>query len=87
MLAMSKLSVPYDTIYCKRKQALIYRNQQIKPTSLKIDTEKAVYQKAEDIYDDGCIRFPFSFEVLVIPIIEGSEEWNIIGGNCNHIYP
>ena len=51
-------AVPYDTIYCKRKQAFIYRNQQIKPTSLKIDTEKAVYQKAEDIYDDGCIRFP-----------------------------
>ena len=42
--------------------------------------EKAVYQKAEDIYDDGCIRLPFSFEVLAIPIIEGSEEWNIIGG-------
>ena len=38
---MSKLSVPYDTKYCKRKQALINRYQQIKPTSLKIDTEKA----------------------------------------------
>ncbi|MGB6595459.1 MAG: hypothetical protein WBE68_28490, partial [Candidatus Nitrosopolaris sp.] len=80
MRPMSKLSVPYDTKCCKRKQALINRYQQIKPTSLKIDTEKAVYHKAEDIYDDGRIRFPFIFEVLAIPIIEGGEEWKIIGG-------
>ncbi|MGC1930599.1 MAG: hypothetical protein WA667_16645 [Candidatus Nitrosopolaris sp.] len=80
MLPMSKLSVPYNTKCCKRKQALINRYQQIKPTSLKIDTENAIYQKAEDTYDDGRIRFPFSFEVLAIPIIEGSEEWKIIGG-------
>jgi hypothetical protein len=80
MLPMSKLSVPYHTKCCKRKQALINRYQQIKPTSLKIGTEKAVYKKAEDIYDDGRVRFPFIFEVLAIPIIEGSEEWKIIGG-------
>ena len=42
--------------------------------------KRQVYQKAEDIYDDGRIRFPFIFEVLAIPIIEGSEEWKIIGG-------
>jgi len=80
MLPMSKLSVPYDTKYCKRKQALINRYQQIKPTLLKIDTERAVYRKAEDIYEDGRIQFPFSFEVLAIPIIEGSKKWKIIGG-------
>ena len=80
MLPMSKLPVPYDTKYCKRKQALINRYQQIKPTWLKIDTERAVYRKVEDIYEDGRIQFPFSFEVLAIPIIEGSEKWKIIGG-------
>ena len=80
MLPMSKLPVPYDTKYSKRKQALINRYQQIKPTSLKIDIEKAVYRKAEDIYQDGHIQFPFSFEVLAIPIIEGSKKWKIIGG-------
>ena len=80
MLPMSKLPVPYDTKYCKRKQALINRYQQIKPTWLKIDTEKAVYQKAERVYQDPRIQFPFSFEVLTIPTIEGSKEWKIIGG-------
>jgi hypothetical protein len=80
MLPMSKLPVPYDAKYCKRKQALINRYEQIKPTSLKIDTKKAVYQNAEDIYEDGRKRFPFSFEVLAIPIIEGSKKWTIIGG-------
>jgi hypothetical protein len=80
MLPMSKLSVPYDTKYCKRKQALINRYQQIKPTWLKIDAEKAVYDKAEIVHQDGRIQFPFSFEVLAIPIIEGSEKWKIIGG-------
>ncbi len=80
MLPMSKLSVPYDTKYCKRKQALIDRYQQIKPASLKIDIEKAVYKKAEGIYEGDYIRFPFIFEVLAIPIIDGSKEWKIIGG-------
>jgi hypothetical protein len=80
MLPMSKLSVHYDTKYYKREKALIDRYQRIKPDSLKIDIEKAVYKKAEDIHDDNPIRFPFIFEVLAIPIIEGSEEWKIIGG-------
>jgi hypothetical protein len=56
MLPMSELSVPYDSKYCKRSQALISRYQLIKPISLKIDTEKAVYHKAEDIYQDGRIN-------------------------------
>ena len=59
---------------------MIDRYQQIKPASLNIDTERAVYKKAEGMYDDNPIRFPFIFEVLAIPIIEGSEEWKIIGG-------
>jgi hypothetical protein len=80
MLPMSKLPVPYDIKYCKRKQALINRYQQIKPAWLKIDTERAVYKEVEKVYEDGRIRFPFGFEVLAIPIIEGSEKWNIIGG-------
>ncbi|HXX98070.1 MAG TPA: hypothetical protein VEL11_13245, partial [Candidatus Bathyarchaeia archaeon] len=80
MLPMSKLPVPYDTKYCKRNQALINRYQQIKPTWLKVDTERAVYLKAEKVYQDGRIQFPFSFEVLAIPIIEGSKNWKIIGG-------
>ena len=80
MLSMSKLSVPYDTKYCKRKQALINRYQQIKPASLKIDIEKAIYKKAEGICQDDHIRFPIIFEGLAIPIIDGSKEWKIIGG-------
>ena len=80
MLPMSKLSLPYDTECCKRKRALINRYQQIKPASLKIDTENAVYKEAEGIYEDDHIRFPFIFEVLAIPIIDGSKEWKIIGG-------
>src|SRR5215831_1248065 len=59
---------------------LINRYQQIKPASLKIDTENAVYKEAEGIYEDDHIRFPFIFEVLAIPIIDGSKEWKIIGG-------
>ena len=77
---MSKLSVPYDTKYCKREKALINRYQQTKPASLKIDTERTVYKKAEVIYEGNHIRFPFIFEVLAIPIIEGSEKWKIISG-------
>ena len=80
MLPMSELSVPYDIKYYKREKALIDRFQQIKPAFLKIDIERAVYKKAEGIYNDNPIRFPFIFEVLAIPIIEGSEEWKIIGG-------
>src|SRR5215469_2964580 len=80
MLPMSKLSVPYDTECCKRKQALINRYQQIKPASLNIDIEKAVYKIAERIHEDDCIRFPLILEVLAIPIINGSKEWEIIGG-------
>ena len=80
MLPMSKLSVPYDIKHCKREKALIDRYQQIKRTSLKIDTERAIYKKAEGIYEGNRIRFPFIFEILAIPIIEGSEEWKIIGG-------
>ena len=49
MFPMSELSVPYDTKYCKREKALIDRYQQIKPASLKIDTERAVYKKAEGV--------------------------------------
>ena len=80
MHPMSKLSVPYDTKYCKREKALINRYQQTKPASLKIDTERAVYKKAEVIYEGNHIRFPFIFEVLAIPIIEASEKWKIISG-------
>src|SRR5262249_20849115 len=79
MLPMSKLSVPYDNECCKRKQALINRYQQIKPASLNIDIEKAVYKIGERIHKDDHIRFPFIVEVLAIPIINGSKEWEIIG--------
>jgi hypothetical protein len=79
MLPISKLSMPYDTKYCKRKQASLNRYQQIKPASLKIDTERAVYLIAEKVYEGNHIRIPFIVEALAIPIIEGSKEWKIVG--------
>lgn len=84
MLPMSKLSVPYDTkreTSRTRKEALLARYEQIKPEYIEIDSDKAVYSKTKGaIYKDDNIQFPFTFEVLAIPIKSGSDQSIVISG-------
>jgi hypothetical protein len=79
MLPMSKLSVPYNIKTITRRDALIKRYSQIKPASLDVDLERAVYArtKPDDTvhieFDNNnrkkvIRRFPYIFEALAIPI-------------------
>jgi hypothetical protein len=91
MLAMSKLSVPYSVKVLKRKNALLDRYRQMKPSNLEIDIERAVYVRTPSNKDavhtewkgnDVIKRFPYIFEVLAIPIKPqcGFDENIIISG-------
>ena len=71
MVAMSKISDPYDAAIVSRKNALIYRYLRIKPPNLNVDTERAIYVRTKDsktkgdlIHKDDMdgIRFPYRFE-------------------------
>ena len=81
MQPMSKISDPYDAKVKSRKNALLSRYLQIKPSNLDIDVERAVYVRTKDPKTKGDIihkdskndtRFPYRFEVLAIPI-KGEE--------------
>jgi 5S rRNA maturation endonuclease (ribonuclease M5) len=85
MLAMSKLSAPYDTTKTKRKQALIDRYRYMSPVDLDID--KAVYERTSPegtVYSNGTITLPFTFEVLAIPITNKTHEKSIVISGVNY---
>jgi hypothetical protein len=81
MLAMSNLSIPYDNKIVKRKDALITRIKQIE-YSLELDYDNAKYGKTEPgtVYDNKVIKFPYTFEVLAIPIKNRTGRSIIISG-------
>jgi len=87
MLAMSKLSVPYDSKVVKRKDALIARTKQL-GTEFELDFNNARYERTKDpkhdsrdlVYDNNIIRYPWCFEILAIPIKNQTGRSTIISG-------
>jgi hypothetical protein len=87
MLAMAELSVPYQAHKGKRKEALIERYKIMASRSLELDYGKAIYEKTrpqDTIYNDKTIRFPFTFEVLAIPIARQTQEESIVISGVNY---
>ena len=87
MLPMSKLSVPYDNKVRKRKDALIARVKQLR-TEFELDFNSAKYERTKDpkydfkdlIHDNNVIKYPWYFEILVIPIKNWKGTSTIISG-------
>lgn len=87
MLPMSELSTPYQYRKGKRKEALIERYKVMALSSLELDYDKAVYDRTrsqDTIYSDKTIRFPFTFEVLAIPIRKQRQEESIVISGVNY---
>ena len=87
MLPMSELSTPYYHSKTKRKAALVNRYRLMAPSSLQLDYDRAVYQRTDPkdtIYSNKTIRFPYSFEVLAIPIKKQAQEESIIISGVNY---
>jgi hypothetical protein len=87
MLAMSKLSVPYDSKIMRRKDALITRVRQLR-IGLELDYNNARYERTKDpkhdskdlIYENQGIKFPWYFEILAIPIKNRTGRSTTISG-------
>ena len=87
MLPMSELSTPYQHSKTKRKEALVNRYRSMAPVSLQLDYDRAIYQRTrpeDTIYSNKTIRFPFTFEVLAIPIKKQTQEESIIVSGVNY---
>ena len=88
MLAMSKLSLPYDTKIMKRKEALINRVKQTWGTTFNLEYDKAKYERTKDtkhdskdlVYNNSVIKYPWYFEILAIPIKNATGRTRIISG-------
>jgi hypothetical protein len=88
MLAMSKLSLPYDTKIMKRKEALIRRVKKTLGTTYNLEYDKAKYERTKDpyrdykdlVYENSIIKFPWYFEILAIPIKNATGRPRIISG-------
>ena len=86
MLAMSKLSVPYDTKIMKRKEALINRVKQTWGRTFNLEYDKAKYERTRDpyhdykdlIYNNSVIKYPWYFEILAFPIKNATGRHRII---------
>jgi hypothetical protein len=87
MLPMSELSTPYQHKQKKRKEALIDRYRLIAPPQLQLDYDNAKYQRTDPkhtIYDNGTIRYPYTFEVLAIPIKNPNQNKSIVISGVNY---
>lgn len=87
MLPMSALSTPYKHSKTKRKEALVNRYRQMAPSSLQLDYDKAIYQRTDPkdtINNNKTIKFPYTFEVLAIPIKNQTQEDPIIISGVNY---
>jgi hypothetical protein len=87
MLPMSELSTPYQHSKTKRKEALVNRYRLMTATSLQLDYDKAIYDRTDPkdtIYSNKTIRFPYSFEILAIPIKKQTQEEPIIISGVNY---
>ena len=87
MLPMSELSTPYQHRKTKRKEALVNRYRSMAPVSLQLDYDRAIYQRTrpeDTIYSNKTIRFPFTFEVLAIPIKKQTQEESLIVSGVNY---
>lgn len=87
MLPMSELSTPYQHSKTKRKEALVNRYRSMAPPSFQLDYDRAIYQRTrpeDTIYSNKTIRFPFTFEVLAIPIRKQTQEESIIISGVNY---
>jgi hypothetical protein len=88
MLAMSKLSLPYDTKIMKRKEALINRVKQTWGTTYNLEYDNAKYERTKDpshnykdlVYENSVIKYPWYFEILAIPIKNTTGRPRIISG-------
>jgi hypothetical protein len=84
---MSELSTPYQHKHKKRKEALIDRYRLIAPPQLQLDYDNAKYQRTDPkhtIYDNGTIRYPYTLEVLAIPIKNPNQNKSIIISGVNY---